>query len=146
MVWTPNGKLKALFAYLVVCMGSARGIPFAKPWGTDLHNLHIYTLCAANRNPYLISGKDCGYIYQRILVYPPLLFRSFFWPRGLPLETAMYYWCSAILFMLAVSFWCWLRLAKARPSWDVLLFCGLLTFQYPTMFLLERGGTDMVSV
>jgi uncharacterized membrane protein len=48
--------------------------------------------------------------------------------------------------MLAVSYRYWLRLAAARASWDVVLFCGLLVFQFPMLFLLERGGTDMVSV
>ena len=146
MTLTSDTKLKILFAYLVVCAASARGIPFAKPWGIDFHNLHVYQFCSTGRNPYLIPGPVCGDIYQRSLVYPPLLFHAFFWTRKLPLADAMLYWSSANLFMFAFAYQYWARLAGARLRWDVVLFCGLLVFQYPMLFLLERGGTDVVSV
>ncbi|HEY2735453.1 MAG TPA: glycosyltransferase family 87 protein [Polyangiales bacterium] len=145
---TRDTKLKVVFAYLVVSSASVRSLPFSKPWGTDLHNLHIYQLCSGDHDPYLIPGKICGDIFQRGLVYPPLLFHAFFWLRDFSLESAMQLWTALTLVMLAGSYWLWVRMSRrycaAIPTWEIAIFCGLLVPQFPLAFALERGGTDIV--
>jgi glycosyl transferase family 87 len=143
---TRNGKLKVLFAYLVVSAAAVRGMPAVLPWGADFQNLHAYQLCAHDRDPYLMAGAACGDVYKRDLVYPPLLFHSFFWVRHLSLESAMYVWTALMVLVFAGCFYAWSRLgaggAEAKDRWDVVVFCVLLMFQGPSIFLFERGGTD----
>ncbi|HEX4354420.1 MAG TPA: glycosyltransferase family 87 protein, partial [Polyangiales bacterium] len=145
---TRDIKLKAVFAYLVVSSASVRSLPFSKPWGTDLHNIHIYQLCSGDHDPYLIPGVVCGDIFHRGLVYPPLLFHAFFWLRHFVLESAMELWTSLTLLMLLGTYWLWLRMSRrycaAIPRWEIAIFCGLLIPQFPLAFALERGGTDIV--
>jgi hypothetical protein len=143
-----DGKLKIAFAYLVVSAASVRGIPFLKPWGVDLQNLHAYEICSEGKTPYLIPGHACGDVFGRDMVYPPVLFHSFAWLRGMKLESAMYVWTAATLLLLGVAFYAWARpltreAANDRP-WEIVIFCSLLTLQFPLVFLLERGGTDVV--
>jgi hypothetical protein len=147
---TRDTKVQALFVYLAVSAASVRGVPVLRPWGVDLQNLHVYQRCAVGQNPYLIPGKVCGDLFARELVYPPLLFHSFFWLRYLDLETATRVWTALALLMLATSFALWLRIAKRSaltvPTWESVVFCGLLSLQFPVAFMVERGGTDIVPV
>lgn len=147
---TRETKIKALIGYLVLSAASVRGIPFLKPWGADLFNILAYQNCSGTRNPYLMSGGMCGDPFGRPMVYPPLLLHSFAWIRGMPLEDAMYIWTAASVVMLAASLYAWTRLAEHRrpekAAWDAVLFSGLLLIQYPLVFLIERGGTDVPPV
>jgi hypothetical protein len=147
---TRNGKLKVLFAYLVVSAASVRSLPLLSPWGADLQNLHAYQRCFHGGDPYLITGEACGDAWGRELVYPPLLFHSFIWLRNLTLESAMHVWTSLTVLVFACAYYAWSRLsgrgAEAEDRWDVVVFCALLTLQAPLIFLLERGGTDGVPV
>jgi hypothetical protein len=146
---TLNGKLKILFAYLVLSAASARTIPFLI-WGADFHNLHVYQTCAHDRSAYLISGEVCGDLYQRDMIYPPLMLHSFGWTRTLTLENAMYIWSALVILMMAVVHYAWTRLgergAEKDRGWEIVVFCALLTLQAPFVFLMERGGTDLVPI
>jgi hypothetical protein len=46
-----------------------------------------------------------------------------------------------------LAFYLWQRVANPRVpigrGWEIAVFCGLLLLQYPMIFLLERGGTDV---
>lgn len=145
---TRDSKIKALFVFLVLSASSARGIPFLTPWGVDLANVLAYQNCTGTRNPYLISGYMCGDPFGRALVYPPLLLHSFAWLRDTPLETAMYRWTivSCALLLGSLYLWKWLARPVRVATWQVAVFCGLLLLQYPMVFLLERGGTDVPPV
>jgi hypothetical protein len=141
-------KVNALILFLIVSMTSARGIEFVLPWGADLQNLVAYQACTkGGANPYLIPGKVCGDLWTRSLFYPPLMFHSYVWTRGLKLETAMYLWCSFILLAFAGCFWAWRRMAlperRDRRDWVPVAFGLLLIVQYPSLFTLERGGSDI---
>jgi hypothetical protein len=146
---TRDGKLKLLFVYLVLSAASARAIPFLI-WGADFHNLQVYQTCAHDRSAYLISGEACGDKYQRDMIYPPLMLHSFGWTRALTLEKAMYIWSALVILMTAVVYYAWSRLgervAEKDRGWEVVVFCALLTLQAPFVFLMERGGTDLVPI
>ena len=143
-------KLSALILFLIVSMTSVRVLPFLTPWGADLHNLVAYQVCAKGKNAYVIAGEACGDLWGRGMFYPPLLFHSFIWTRGLKLENAMYVWSSFILLAFAGCFWAWRRMAlpdrNDRREWAPVAFGLLLIVQFPSLFALERGGTDIGSL
>jgi hypothetical protein len=88
----PSVRLKVgvLFAFLIASFDSWRIIPFLKPWGADLQNLQAFQLCAHGKTPYPIDARTCGDLWGRPMIYPPVLYRSFFWSKYLKLESAMY--------------------------------------------------------
>jgi hypothetical protein len=141
-------KFLILVAFLVLSMTSLRSLPFRQPIGFDLSNLVAYQKCATGVSPYLIDGHTCGDVADRFMSYPPLLFHSFRWLRPLSLQTAMHLWVPFLLLGMGVTLYLWARLA-ARPAaddrrWELPIFCGLLLVQYPFVFELERGQSDVV--
>ncbi len=143
-------KFQLLVCFLVVSIASSQAIPFMKPWGADLHNLHVYQKCAAGLSPYAIDGPTCGDLWGRPMIYPPLLFHSFRWMRSLSLETAMRVWTTFLCAAFAAVLYVWARKIARPPSekngYEVAIFCALLLLQYPVVFTLERGATDAGAV
>lgn len=142
-----HNKFVLLVVFLVVSAVSSRAIPFLTPWGADLQNLHAYQKCAVGQSPYLIDGTVCGDLLGRSLYYPPLLFHSFRWLRGLSLETAAQIWATLLVIAFTLVPFVWMRMTRqASPDerrWELPVFVGLLLLQYPSVFSLERGGTDV---
>lgn len=141
-----GAKAYCFLALLLVSVASSRSIPWLEPWGADFHNLQVYNLCAESGNPYLISGPDCGDLFGRPFVYPPLLLHCFAWTKPLTLRSAMWVWSLVTATMLGVTLLLWTRLnMRARPvGTPHVLAAVLLAFQFPSVFMWERGGTDAV--
>jgi hypothetical protein len=157
-----RAKFLILVAFLVVSIGSLRSLPALTPWGADLQNLLLYHHCAIGRSPYTVSAHECGDPWNRGLYYPPLLFRSYIWTRSLTLHVAIRIWTvfQIAAFLGVLVLWS-RRLAAADTRWagpepraedrtdlrwEIPIFCGLLLFQYPFAFTLERGGSDVWAV
>ncbi len=145
-----NTKFSILVAFLVISTASLRYIPFMKPVGLDLLNIVVYHKCAAHKSPYLIDATVCGDELGRGMNYPPLLFHSFRWLRGMTLETAMHVWAPFLLVAMIAVLFVWVvwiaRYRSDNRSWEVPIFCGLILFQYPFVFEVERGQTDVVAL
>jgi len=145
-----NAKFSILVAFLVISMATLRYVPFMKPVGIDLLNIVLYHKCAVHTSPYLVDATVCGDELGRGMNYPPFLFHSFRWLRGMTLASAMRVWTPFLLLAMLGVLYAWVRLI-ARPRWDsryweIPIFCGLILFQYPFVFELERGQTDVVAL
>lgn len=143
-------KSGGLILLLVLSMTSVRAIPFASVWGADFQNILVYHTCSKGRNPYLIPGAVCGDIIGRPMIYPPLLFHSFFWSRGLTLEAAMYLWSVFTVVACLGCLWAWRRMLptyrRDSADWLSVAFGLLLIVQFPMMFALERGNVEIGAV
>ena len=84
------------------------------------------------------------------MLYPPPLLHSFFWLRGLTLESAIYRWCSFVVVACLGCLWAWRRMIPAHrrdsADWVPVAFGLLLLFQFPMVFELERGNTDICPI
>ena len=147
---TRHTKFRVLVLFLVVSIASSRAIPFYEPWGIDLNNILVYQQCATEVSPYLTGAKVCGDLHDRQMLYPPLLYHSFAWLRVFSQAVAIRLWSVVIVLGLAASLWCWARLGDSRSSWKrpwrEWVFVTLLLYQYPVLFSIERGGSDVIPV
>ena len=145
-----RAKFLAVLAFLIVSISSLRTLPFLRPWGADLHNLVVYQHCTEGRSPYSIGGRDCGDLWGRDLAYPPLLYHCYRWVRPLSLDTAMQIWTVFQVAAFTAILYAWARRIpkreKREDDWEIALFGGLLLLQYPLVFSLERGCTDVWAV
>ncbi len=145
-----SSKFSILVAFLVISTASLRYIPFMKPLGLDLMNIVVYQKCAAHLSPYLIDANVCGDSLGRGMYYPPFLFHSFRWLRGLTVEGAMHLWIPFLVLAMVGILFIWVRFIARIPrderTWEVPIFCGLILFQYPFVFEIERGQTDVVAL
>jgi hypothetical protein len=149
---TQRTRLAGLFAFMIVSIDSLRVLPFLKPWGADLHNLRVYQICAHGGSPYGIDARTCGDLWDRPMIYPPLMYRLFFWTRWISLERAMYVWCAVLVVAFVAVLYAWVRLvareteARRDDRSALVVFCGLLLLQFPFAFSLERGSTDAPAI
>jgi hypothetical protein len=145
-----SAKFSILVAFLVISTASLRYIPFMKPLGLDLMNIVVYQKCATHSSPYLIDASVCGDALGRGMYYPPFLFHSFRWLRGFTLEQAMHVWTPLLVVAMVGILFVWVRFIARTPrgdrAWEVPIFCGLILFQYPFVFEVERGQTDIVAL
>jgi len=136
---------KVLFGLLVLLLvasiPSVRLIPFYSTWGLDLQNLFRFQHCAGGNNPYLTTGLACGDPSARDMFYPPLLYWSFLWLRLCTLRVAVVVWSAAIVFIMVPLG----RLWAGRTS-GMWVFWLLLLAQYPVVFAVERGNSDVLVV
>lgn len=120
-------------------------IPFMRPLGLDFANLYLFHHCEVRNAPYSRDdgGALCGDVEGRAMKYPPLLYWSFAWTRPLHYGTALALWAA---FILAAS---WFALRRwlppdSRGDMLTLLFAALLFVQFPMLFSLERGNSDVL--
>jgi hypothetical protein len=149
---TPRRKLVGLFAFMILSLDSWRILPFLKPWGADLHNLQVFQICAHGGSPYVVDPHSCGDTWERPMIYPPLMYRLFFWLRHTSLESAMYIWCGVMVVAFAAVLHSWARVVprdadvRRDHRGPLVVFGVLLLLQYPLAFSLERGSTDVPAV
>ena len=147
---SPRTKFLLLVNFMVICIASLDAIPVLKPWGADLHNIHIFEHCAAGRSPYQINPRVCGDLWNRPFFYPPLQFAFFVWLRPFSLQTSMVIWTAFLFASSAVIFILWTRKiaphASPGPRHEAVIFWLLLAVQFPFVFALERGNTDTVNL
>jgi hypothetical protein len=130
---------------LAVSAFSLKSLPWASYWGLDFQNLWLFHHCSAPGMeapgaPYGVAGAACGDPLGRDLVYPPLLFWVMGWVRSAAsFEQAYSIWLGVIALGLVVTFFYWNR--SRRPYSYAML--ALVLIQYPTVFQLERGNTDI---
>jgi hypothetical protein len=146
-------KLVLAGLLLAISIPSSRFIPFARFWGLDLHNHQAFHACFARNNPYLATGLQCHDDAGRDMFYPPLLYFSFAWTRLCSLATAVRIWAAAILLGTLGSLLYWARADRvAGPSGfraarssrlELAAFLVLLLAQYPVVFAVERGNSDV---
>lgn len=145
-----SAKFLLLVVLLMVSMGSLNYIPFIKPLGVDLLNIVLYHQCSAGTSPYLVDAVSCGDPLARGMYYPPLLFHSFAWVKGMDHRTVMRVWLPFSVLALAAVFYVWVRfIARERKDprfFEIPIFCALIAAQFPFGFALERGQTDIVAV
>lgn len=149
----PDTKFLILVGFLIASLAALSAIPFLLPWGADLQNVYAYEHCTHGRSPYLIGGQACGDLGGRSFVYPPFLYAFFAWMRPLTFLATMRIWAIPLYAGFAAIFYAWARLVAPEPTarndrtrYQVPIFCALLLFQYPFVFALERGSTDIVTV
>jgi len=136
-----------IFVLLLFSLRGFQLTPFYSFWGFDLYNLHIFHNCAAKNSPYGITGQACGEVFNRPIVYPPLLYWSFAWVRGLSLQTAFLIWAAFIALCLVVTgATTWVRLSLPATASTVLgcAFVVMLVPQFPSFFQIERGNSDIL--
>jgi len=135
-LWLPIG-------FLVLSIGSVRGVPFLEIWGADLHNLYVFHHCGLRDHPYLTTGGACGDLWARDMFYPPLLYWSFAWTRLVTFQAAILLWnVFTVLTMLIVAR-AWIGPPVDRGA---CLFWTLLLAQFPLVFAVERGNNDIAVV
>ena len=118
--------------------------PSGKPWGLDLQNLHAFHACSFKDAPYEAKGFQCGDWLRRPFVYPPLLYWSFVWTRGLTWETVRDAWTVLTGAILVASPILLTRGAGDRLARGAaILFGVVLGTQFPAVFAFERGNTDI---
>ena len=132
----------AIVALLVASIPAVAGIPFGPFLGLDFHNLDVFHDCVARDNPYLSTGAECGDVGARDMLYPPLLYWSFVWTRLVPLSAGALLWAAAVLGGVFLATLAWVP--RARRGLPAVLLVGLLMFQFPTLFAMERGNNDVL--
>jgi hypothetical protein len=139
-------KLLLIALTLAFTVRDVLEIPFLNAPAVDLENLYLFHHCAGGRNPYLLDSVQCGDGFGRDMYYPPLLYFSFSWLRGVQFPFAAVAWGGFIAAALLVcsSAWihgrAWRNLGAVR-AWG-LLFALLL--QFPSAFAIERGNSDIL--
>ncbi len=127
---------------IVLCVGgimSLNLIPFIdKPflYSFDFYNLFTYQNCEFRNQVYEPIKFDCG--DDRGMVYPPLLYYSFAWTRGLEFYRAAGIWSICIILLTTIAL---LFFNSFRRSWAYLVG-PLLFVQFASVFALERGNND----
>ena len=139
----------AIFILFIFSIASYKMIPFGDPDGLDFHNLYAYSTCDEelkdkyDNNIYLAGGQDCHDAMGREFVYPPLLFHSVKWVGEFKtFEKARFAWRTFIILGTLVSLLIWL--GSISTFFKLLPFTGLLFFQFPMLFALERGNNDVL--
>jgi len=106
--------------------------------------------CGGGQSPYYLDAHLCGDPWDRGFFYPPVLFAFFRWTRPLPLATSVVLWTEFQMVGWVGVFLVWVKtIARRRepgPRHEVVIFCILLALQYPFVFMLERGNTDIGSI
>lgn len=145
-----SAKFLLLVVFLMLCMGSLTYIPFIKPLGVDLLNIVLYHRCSSGTSPYLVDAATCGDPLGRGMYYPPLLFHSFAWVKGMDHRSVVRVWLPFSVLALAGVFYVWTRfISRERRDarfFEVPIFCALVAAQFPFAFALERGQTDIVAL
>ncbi len=134
-----------LFFLLVVSLFSYKVIPFYSAFpdysfGYDFWNLYKFQNCIHANNPYIVPPGSCG--DERGMVYPPAIFWTYQWVKGLSFPTALWIWLSFVLLSLVASSLYWLE----RPRQRFWIFIPLVIFQYPGFYTFERGNNDIYPV
>lgn len=135
------------FAVLCIGISSSRLIPFGPFPGLDFQNLYAFHTCDYGQYeslvPYSVPGQTCQDALGRDMIYPPLLYWSYFWVRPFEFEPALYLQWIVLVASLGFSVWVWTRRSIDFFGWVAV---GLCILQYPTLFSLERANTDLVVV
>lgn len=147
----PSEKKNFLFFATLLSIYSLHLIPFTFEMnlpaiGFDFANPYLFQNCPIYQDsPYLVSGKTCGDLLSRDMIYPPLLYWFYFWVRDIPFGTAYSIWIALIIGVMFLSIW----VQQPRPdritlSATALFFC--LLPQLPMVFAIERGNNDFLIV
>ena len=125
-----------------------KGADGTKLFGADLLNLFLFHNCsAADEHYYSATWEMCGDPFQRNMVYPPVLYRSFFWLSFLSFPVALAVWTLIIIFsFLLAGFILLMAMQKESLSVRPLYFWVawlLLGMQVPLLFAIERGNNDI---
>src|SRR5437016_5580229 len=134
-------RYRLLLILLIGSIPAYRLIPFHAFWGLDLHNLYVFHNCESRNRPYLIAGSLCGDSLGREMFYPPFLYWCFFWLRHVSFRTAILLWTISIPIALFLSFRNWAPLSRKK-----LALWLLLLVQFPVVFAMERGNSDILVV
>lgn len=142
----PRQKFWFLVIATLLSIFSIRFLPFSYrftiPFGLDFGNGYWFQNCAAHRNnPYFVSGKECGDVLDRAMIYPPTMYWSYLWTRGVSFAFACGIWT---LIIAGGIYWSIRKLPDySRQAWPWLLYICLL-LQFPSMFSFERGNNDVL--
>lgn len=147
----PSKKKNFFLCVILLSLYSLHFIPFTfemdlPAMGFDFANPYLFQNCPIYQdNPYLVSGKTCGDLLSRDMIYPPVLYWCYFWVREISFETAYSIWVALIICGTFLSIWI------QQPQLDriklsaIALFFGLLP-QLPMVFAIERGNNDILIV
>src|SRR5580698_208147 len=56
--------------------------PWEGEWGLDFQNLYTFHHCGRDHDLYAATGHACGDWLGRAMLYPPVLYWSFYWTRA----------------------------------------------------------------
>ena len=141
-----NKKSIFQLVLLIVSVPALFVIPFYNQLGLDFQNSFTFQRCGIeHKNIYLLTGEECGDWGSRNYVYPPLHFWIYYWTRFVSFNQAYLFLCVFILSATFTSLMLWVTTFnwKEAVSLHSLLVISLLLFQYPLVFALERGNSDI---
>lgn len=121
----------------------------------DFHNVYQFHHCekALEQGPYMATGEECNDRVGRPFLYPPVLYWTFAWTRLIPkYGVAVVVWRLTLIGLMLVSGRWWVinasKVSKAPDGMRVVMIALwiLLLTQFPFVFALERGNTDVIVV
>lgn len=147
----PTQGSKGLKIGLITCLLafsalSILKIPFAPYIGFDLQNIYAFQHSSSANNPYLITGAEAGDVAERGTIYPPMLYFLFSWTRLLSFNSSSIIWSIFVGLFIGLSLFFWTK----KEDWSnkrkipMLVFSVLLLAQFPSVFAIERGNTDVI--
>ncbi|MCL1594889.1 MAG: glycosyltransferase 87 family protein [Actinomycetia bacterium] len=151
--WVTLLTFIALVGTLVAGLWSLRLVPFYRPFlGLDLQNIYAFHHCPTVQDAglYVVSGLECGDVTGRPFRYPPSLYYWFWWVRAFPFSQAATLWISVSGLAMAVVgvAWAWMddRIHRSWRAAGLAIVWLLLLVQFPFVFALERGQSDIIPV
>lgn len=140
-------KIRFLILATVLSLTSIKLLPFTYrmnllPIGFDFANPYWFQNCSGHENnPYFIAGKVCGDQLDRAMIYPPTIYWSYIWTRGLSFPAAYALW---FLLILGGIYYSIRKLPEYSEKATPILLYAALILQFPTIFALERGNNDIL--
>jgi len=143
--------LSILAVVLLLSVSSYKMIPFGNIDGLDFNNVYQFITCSEiikkdfAGNIYIASPAVCGDVNERPFVYPPLLYHSLSWVKLFPtFESALIGWRIFTILSMLLCLYFWVN--NFRHYLYSLPFTIILLMQFPSMFALERGGSDILII
>jgi len=128
------------FVVLFVSVLDYKIIPFYSRLGLDFSNQYGFHHCQNDSQiVYKTPAVECPDFEARPYVYPPLLYVSYFWTRLFNSNDQAY---AFFVFLYLVSFILIIYIWSNRSLISILFGIGLF-FSFPSLFLLERGNSDL---
>lgn len=137
-----NKKLFILLNFLIIIISilDYKAIPFYDKLGLDFSNQYGFHHCVDDSKVvYKRPAVDCLDFEARPYIYPPLLYVFFSWTRIFDSVDYAYYFFVALYF---VSFIAIVYIWSDKKLTSLFFGFGLF-FTFPSLFLIERGNSDL---
>ena len=137
-----NKRLFILFNFLIIFVSilDYKVIPFYERLGLDLSNQFAFHHCVDDSKVvYKIPAVECPDFEIRPYIYPPLLYAFFSWTRLFDsIDFAYYFFVILYIISFLAIIYIW-----SDKNLVSILFGLALFFTFPSLFLIERGNSDL---